>query len=102
VLFPKATWEEIRERIDARPVKDAHFRSFARLVYGRTEEVACDGQGRLLIPAALRAYAGIEREVVTIGTSTRVEIWAKAKADESDAQLALEQAEVLAAEIGLY
>jgi len=102
VLFQRETWEAIRERIDARPVKDASFRSFARLLYGHTEEAACDGQGRLLIPAALRSYAGIEREVVTIGTSTRVEIWAKEKAAQADSQLAPEQTETLAAEIGLY
>jgi MraZ protein len=39
--------------------------------------VACDGQGRLLIPAAQRGYASIDRDVVSIGALTRVEIWAK-------------------------
>ena len=38
---------------------------------------ACDAQGRVVVPALLRAYAGIERHVVSVGLLTRVEIWAK-------------------------
>ena len=30
-----------------------------------------------MIPALLRAYAGIERHVVSVGLLTRIEIWAK-------------------------
>ena len=48
-----------------------------RHLFANTEEVACDAQGRLVVPAALRQYAGIERDVVSVGSLTRVEIWAK-------------------------
>ena len=34
-------------------------------------------QGRILIPPHLRAYAELNREVVIIGVSSRMEIWAK-------------------------
>ncbi len=34
-----------------------------------------DGQGRILIPAKLRQYAGLDKEVVVIGSFDRVEIW---------------------------
>jgi MraZ protein len=69
-------------------------------VFAHTEEVACDAQGRLLIPGALRAYAGIEREVTSIGSLTRVEIWAK----ERLAEHAAPENEVgdFMAELGLY
>ncbi len=34
-----------------------------------------DGQGRILLPAKLREYAGLEKDVVIIGSFDRVEIW---------------------------
>lgn len=34
-----------------------------------------DGQGRILLPAKLREYADLEKDVVIIGSFDRVEIW---------------------------
>ena len=34
-----------------------------------------DAQGRILLPAKLREYAGLEKDVVVIGSFDRVEIW---------------------------
>lgn len=33
--------------------------------------------GRILLPANLREYAGIDKEVVSVGVFSRVEIWSK-------------------------
>ena len=38
-----------------------------------------DKQGRGLIPLNLKEYAGIEKDIVSIGALTRVEIWSKEK-----------------------
>ena len=40
-------------------------------------ECEIDKQGRILIPANLREHAKIEKDVIFIGVSTRVEIWSK-------------------------
>ena len=76
-LYPSATWAEFCARLEAVPVKDERYRRFVRYLFAHTEEVACDAQGRVVVPALLRAYAGIERHVVSVGLLTRVEIWAK-------------------------
>ena len=34
-----------------------------------------DAQGRILVPAKLREYASLDKEVVVIGSFDRVEIW---------------------------
>ena len=34
-----------------------------------------DAQGRILLPAKLREYAGLKKDVVVIGVSNRAEIW---------------------------
>ena len=75
-LYPSVTWAELCARLEAAPRKDDRFRRLVRHLFANTEEVACDGQGRLLIPAGLRAYAGIDKDVVSIGSLTRVEVWA--------------------------
>ena len=76
-LYPAATWVEFCARLEAVPKKDEHYRRFVRYLFAHTEEVSCDNQGRVVIPLRLRPYAGIERQVVSVGLLTRIEIWAK-------------------------
>jgi MraZ protein len=99
-LYPSVTWAAFCSRLEEAPRKDERFRRFVRHLFAHTEEVACDSQGRLLIPAALRSYAKIQREVVSIGSLTRVEIWAT----EHYAAHAAPEGEVaeFMADLGLY
>ena len=99
-LYPSVTWGDLCGKLEAVPVKDDRFRRLVRHLFANTEEVSCDSQGRLVIPAGLRAYAGIERDVVSIGTLTRVEVWAK----ERLAKHAAPEGEVaeFMADLGLY
>jgi MraZ protein len=80
-LYPSATWVEFCERLESVPRKDDRYRSFLRYLFAHSEEVGCDAQGRLLVPGLLREYAGIERNVVSVGLLTRIEIWAKERYD---------------------
>ena len=100
VLYPTVTWAEFCNRLEAAPRKDEQFRRLVRHLFAHTEEVACDAQGRLVIPTALRAYSGIKKDVVSIGSLTRVEVWAK----ERLAKHAAPEGEVaeFMAELGLY
>jgi MraZ protein len=63
--------------LEAAPVKDARYRSFVRHMFAHTEELSCDNQGRLVLPPVLRSWAHIEKDVTSIGSLTRVEVWAK-------------------------
>jgi len=76
-LYPERTWAGVCARLAAAPRTDERFRRLVRHLFAHTEETATDAQVRLLIPAPLRTYAGIERDVVSVGALTRVEIWAK-------------------------
>ncbi|MGC1381692.1 MAG: division/cell wall cluster transcriptional repressor MraZ [Candidatus Baltobacteraceae bacterium] len=80
-LYPSATWVEFCGRLEAVEPRDEGYRRYVRYLFAHTEEVACDSQGRVVVPALLRAYAGIERQVVSIGLLTRVEIWARERYD---------------------
>ena len=46
---------------------------------GGAEEVTTDAQGRLTLPAPHREFAGLENEVVSVGTVSKVDIWAKSR-----------------------
>ena len=78
-LYPQATWVEFCRRLEAPPHREDRdkYRKILRHLFAHTEEVASDTQGRFVIPARLRAYAGIERSVFSVGILTRIELWAK-------------------------
>ena len=76
-LFPSGQWAQLAERISALPMAQADSRSFARLLLSGATEVQFDSLGRILVPEYLKAYAGLQREVVVAGVHTRIELWDK-------------------------
>ena len=62
-LYPSITWSLFCARLEEAPRKDERYRRLVRHLFANTEEVACDSQGRLVVPAPLRSYAGIDRDV---------------------------------------
>ena len=76
-LYPMPTWVEFCGRLEAVPQKDDAYRRSVRYLFAHSEEVTADSQGRVVVPALLRSYAGIERNVVSVGVLTRIEIWAR-------------------------
>ena len=52
-------------------------RKFSRFFFAGAAALELDKQGRILLPANLREYAGIDKEVVSVGVFSRVEIWSK-------------------------
>ena len=78
-LYPASIWNEFCARLEAAPVKDARYRAFVRHLFAHTEELSCDNQGRLVLPPVLRSWANINKDVTSIGSLTRVEVWAKDK-----------------------
>jgi MraZ protein len=82
-IYSSAAWEQFSEQLESIAVKDKLYRRFSRHIFANTETTSCDAQGRLVIPAPLRAYAGIERDAVSIGFSKRIEIWSRERLDSS-------------------
>mgnify|MGYP001617068213 FL=1 len=80
-LYPKATWEQLINKLSQLPLTRADARSFTRsLSYGATE-VDIDSLGRVLIPDYLRAFAGLKGTCIVAGAVERIEIWDKSKYD---------------------
>ncbi|MBA2468945.1 MAG: division/cell wall cluster transcriptional repressor MraZ [Chloroflexia bacterium] len=74
-LYSLAAWETLAGRINELSIADANVRQFRRMVFSEAVDVQLDSQGRILVPAPLRDFAGIEREVVVIGVHSSLEIW---------------------------
>jgi MraZ protein len=74
-LYPAAEWSALEERLAALPLTQKDARAFVRLFFSGASECRPDAQGRVLLPAALRQYAGLTREGVVVGVSSRVEVW---------------------------
>lgn len=72
VLSQKA-WEELGEKICSLP--SAQTKDLKRFLFSSAAELIPDKQGRILLPQLLRTYAHLEKDVMIIGTGSRVEIW---------------------------
>jgi len=75
-LFPQSEWESLEEKASTLPLTTKEARQFTRHLFSGAMECELDGQGRISIPQNLKEYAGIEKEIVIIGVSNRIEIWA--------------------------
>ena len=75
--YPLNEWKILEEKLKTLPLTNKDARAFVRFFFAGACEVEMDKQGRGLIPQNLKEYAGIEKEIVSIGVLTRVEIWSK-------------------------
>jgi MraZ protein len=78
LFYPLSAWEELERQIQALPTLNAAVRRFQRLLIGYASDVECDGSGRVLIPPALREYAGLDRKAVLVGQGNKLELWDEA------------------------
>ena len=74
-LFSQREFEDLHERARQAPVTGKKGRDFLRLLLSGASQEVPDKQHRVTIPAMLREYAGLDRELTVIGTGNRAEIW---------------------------
>ena len=77
--YPLDEWHKLEEKLKNLPLTNKDARAFVRFFFAGASEVEIDKQFRILIPQNLKEYAAIEKEIVSIGVLTRVEIWSKEK-----------------------
>jgi len=74
VVWPAAEFAAHAERLNEASRSDAQVRAYLRVLFSGAFDDVPDKQGRVTVPAALREYAGLDREVVVVGNGTTVEI----------------------------
>ena len=86
-VYSMDEWKILEEKLKKLPITSKDARAFVRFFFSGANEITIDKQGRALIPQNLLEYANIKKEIVSIGISTRIEIWSKVnweKYNESD------------------
>lgn len=82
-VYSVGDWDELVQKIKGMP--QTQTAAIQRFLFGSAFEIEPDKQGRILIPAPLREYAGLSSDIVIVGLEGRAEIWDKAKWDALNA-----------------
>ena len=84
-VFPQDEWLAFEEKLRTLPLTQKGARQFTRFFVAGATPCELDKQGRILLPATLREFAGLDKDVVLAGMLNRIEIWSKAKWTENNA-----------------
>ncbi|HEV8490062.1 MAG TPA: division/cell wall cluster transcriptional repressor MraZ [Candidatus Limnocylindrales bacterium] len=93
-IHTRAGWDLLATKVSGLPITDSASRLFQRYVFAGAFEADLDRQGRVVVPAYLREWAGLQGEAVVVGSRDHAEIWSPAKWD--DYRTALESPDELA------
>ena len=77
LLYSLGDWEEVQRRLEALSNIGTSARLLQRLLIGHATDVEMDAQGRVLIPPLLRAYGELEKKIVLMGQTNKLEIWSE-------------------------
>lgn len=75
-MFAEEEWKTQEAKFKSISFTKQQARAFNRLYFSGAAEVAPDKQGRILLPQYLKDFAEIKRDVMILGVSNRIEIWA--------------------------
>ena len=78
-LYAQTEWDVLAEKLRKLPLVKPEARALSRFFFASARTLECDKQGRFLVPANLRNYAGIalRQDVVLTGTDSRIEVWSR-------------------------
>ena len=83
-VFSDEEWKAFEIKLKSLPLTNKNARQFARFFVAGATPCELDKQGRILLPATLREFAGLEKDVVLTGRLNRIEIWSKDKWNENN------------------
>lgn len=77
LVYDKTDWVERVERQMGDLIGAAKRGDLERYLYTSASETGIDTQGRVVLPATLKEYAGISSRTAVIGVGDHIEIWDK-------------------------
>jgi MraZ protein len=75
VIWPAAEFATYAQRLNEASRSNAAVRAYLRVLFSGAFDQQPDKQGRVSIPAQLREYAELDRDVTIAGNGTTAEIW---------------------------
>ena len=74
-LYTATAWAEVEKKLVALPTMNNQTRRIKQMLIGHADDCEMDGNGRLLLPATLREFAGFGKKLVLVGQGDKYEIW---------------------------
>lgn len=101
-VFDNTEWTAFEEKLQKLPsMTNPDVRKFVRFFMAGATTVEVDKQGRILIPAGLKDFAALEKDVVLIGVGSRMEIWSKERYEGTVSYEDMEEIATHLSELGL-
>lgn len=76
-LYTVDQWMKVEQKIVELPSFNPEHQKLKRFMVGHANDVEMDGNGRILLPAHLREFAGMTKSVFMIGQGNKFEIWSE-------------------------
>lgn len=77
MVYPMAKWERVIEKFSELSITKSDTRKFMRILLSGATSCKFDSQNRICLPAVLKSYADIDKEVVILGLDDHLEIWSE-------------------------
>lgn len=74
-VFSESEFAQMHDRIREAPITSKQGRDYLCVFLSGAHAETPDKQGRVTVPAALRQYASLDRDLAVIGAGSRAEIW---------------------------
>lgn len=76
-VFTEEKWIEFTKELDSKGLNQKDVRAVKRFFCSNAMNSDLDRQGRFVLNKVFREHASIEKDVIVIGVSDRIEIWSK-------------------------
>lgn len=90
-VFPNDKFDSMQEKINELPLFDTKAQNALRKFLSSCLMVEEDKQGRVMITPDMRNYAKFQKDIVTIGVGSRLEIWSAEEWERVNSEPASEE-----------
>jgi MraZ protein len=87
LIFPASRFETIAHTMDQLGFNKSDARELSRYLFAKAIDDTPDKQGRVIIPPALREFAGIDGDALIVGVNNWIEVWNVGRYSEANAHL---------------
>jgi MraZ protein len=75
IIYPLVEFKKVFSKISGLNEFNEEYRKLQRNFLSGVVSAELDGNGRFLIPKNMLTYAQIDKEVILVGTGSKVEVW---------------------------
>jgi len=78
LIYPEQQWLQLLPQIESLPNINRKAAKMQRVLLGYATNLEIDeSHGRILLPPTLREYAGLEKKLMLVGQSKKLELWSE-------------------------